>query len=100
MNILLVCSAGMSTGMIVKKMQAAAEKSGIDSKIWAVGDSVADQHIPEADVVLIGPQVRFLLEKIKAMAGGKPVASIDMRDYGTMNGEKILNDAIKMLEDK
>ena len=40
-NILLVCSAGMSTSMMVKKMQEAAEEKKIEAEIWAVGDADA-----------------------------------------------------------
>ena len=49
------------------------------------------------DVMLLGPQVRFLESKMKAIAGGKPVAVIDMQAYGTMNGAKVLEQALKLL---
>ncbi len=97
-NILLVCSAGMSTGMIVKKMEAVAAEEGIEAKIWAVGDSVSAEHIPNADVVLVGPQVRFLVKKLQEMAGNKPVKAIDMADYGKMDGKKILHMAIDLID--
>lgn len=99
MNILLICSAGMSTSMMVKKMQEAAAAKGIDATIWAVGDAQGGENIPKADIVLLGPQVRFLLNKTQEMAGSKPVMVMDMMNYGTMNGAKILDDAIKKLEE-
>ena len=34
-NILLVCNAGMSTSMLVQKMQAAAKEQGIEATIQA-----------------------------------------------------------------
>ena len=41
MNILLCCSAGMSTSLLVTKMEAAAKARGLEGKIWAVsGDAV------------------------------------------------------------
>lgn len=98
MNILLVCSAGMSTSMMVKKMQEAAAAKGLDAEIWAVGDAQASENIPKADIVLLGPQVRFLLKKTEEMAAPKPVMVMDMMNYGTMNGAKILEDALKKLE--
>ena len=94
MNILLICSAGMSTSMVVKKMQSAAEQKGIEATIWAVGDAETKDNIAKADVIMLGPQVRFMKEKIEGQAGGKPVLVIDMMDYGRMNGEKILEDAL------
>ena len=35
-TIMLVCSAGMSTSLLVTKMQKAAEEQGIDTDIFAV----------------------------------------------------------------
>ncbi|MFI3212288.1 MAG: PTS sugar transporter subunit IIB [Eubacteriales bacterium] len=96
-KILLVCSAGMSTSIVVKKMEAAAQAKGIEAKIWAVGDALAKDNVGEADIIMLGPQVKYLLEKMKGIAGDKPVGVIDMRDYGMMNGEAILNKALEMI---
>ncbi|MGC4431352.1 PTS sugar transporter subunit IIB, partial [Streptococcus suis] len=35
-HIMLVCNAGMSTSMLVTKMQKAAEETGGEATIWAV----------------------------------------------------------------
>ena len=94
MNILLICSAGMSTSMVVKKMQEAAAQKGIEATIWAVGDAETATNIGKADVIMLGPQVRFMKDRIEGLAEGKPVLVIDMADYGRMNGEKILEDAL------
>ncbi len=93
-HILLVCSAGMSTSMLVAKMQEAAQKEGLEVDIIAVSEAEAAKNIEVADVVLLGPQIRFMLNKLKAMAGDKPVDVINMADYGTMNGAKVLKDAL------
>lgn len=97
-NILLVCSAGMSTSMMVKKMQEEALKKEIEANIWAVGDTEASRYIDRMDVMLLGPQIRFQEKKMKEIAKGKPVAVIDMNAYGTMNGERVLKQALKLLE--
>ncbi len=96
-NILLICSAGMSTSLMVKKMQDTAEARGEEVKIWAVADAAAKDNIPEADVVLLGPQIRFMLPQMKELAGDKPTEVIDMRDYALMNGEAVLNQAMNLL---
>ncbi len=61
-TIMLVCSAGMSTSLLVTKMQKAAEAKGIDSDIFAVSASDADNNLAnkDVDVLLLGPQVRFM----------------------------------------
>ncbi|MDU1483445.1 MAG: hypothetical protein E6908_11795 [Enterococcus faecalis] len=56
-TIMLVCSAGMSTSLLVTKMQKAAEDRGM----------------------------------------GIPLDVINMADYGMMNGEKVLDQAISLM---
>lgn len=96
-KILLCCSAGMSTSLMVNKMQAAAEAKGIEAEIWAVPEAEAANEAPKADCILLGPQVRFLLDKIKGVAGDTPVEVIDMVAYGMMNGEKVLEQGLKLI---
>ena len=44
------------------------------------------------------PQIRHMLNDVKKVIDGKcPVDVIDMRDYGTLRGDKILAKALKML---
>lgn len=97
-NILLICTAGMSTSIIVKKMEEVAKEKSIDVNIWAVGDALAKDNIGKADVIMLGPQVKFLLDNIKAMAKDKPVVVIEMKDYGMMNGSAILEHALNQLK--
>ena len=96
-KVLLVCAAGMSTSLMVTKMKDSAKAKGIEAEIWAVSESEAIDNLPNADVLLLGPQVRFLESKMKGLAGDKPVAVIDMQAYGTMNGEKVLEQALNLL---
>lgn len=99
---MLVCSAGMSTSLLVTKMQKAAEEKGIETDIFAVSASEADTHLAEKDVnvLLLGPQVRFMKDQFdkKVADKGIPVDVINMADYGTMNGEKVLDTALGMIK--
>ncbi|HBG68374.1 MULTISPECIES: PTS sugar transporter subunit IIB [Kandleria] len=102
-TILLVCSAGMSTSLLVTKMEAAAKEKGVETKIFALPFSDAPRVLEEVDCILLGPQVRFQkasIEKLAASrkAGQIPVDVIDMRDYGTMNGKAVLEKALSMLD--
>ncbi|MBK1811275.1 PTS sugar transporter subunit IIB [Clostridium sp. YIM B02505] len=101
-KILLVCSAGMSTSLLVEKMQEAAIKKGVECSIEATGESDVKNYINDADVVLLGPQVRFLLSQLKENLAGSniPVEIIKTVDYGTMNGEKVLQRALELIENK
>jgi len=101
-TILLVCSAGMSTSLLVTKMEAAAKEQGLERKIFALPFSDAPRVLEEVDCILLGPQVRFqkaAIEKLAASrkAGPIPVDVIDMRDYGTMNGKAVLAVAEKLI---
>ena len=58
-QILLVCSAGMSTSLLVTKMEGAAKDAGYDAKIFALPFSDAPRVLEDVDVILLGPQVIF-----------------------------------------
>lgn len=96
-KILLVCSAGMSTSLMVNKMKDAAAAKDLEVEIWAVADAEAAANVAKADIMMLGPQVRFLEKKMKEIAGATPVTVIDMQAYGTMNGAKVLGQALKIL---
>jgi len=98
-NIYLVCNAGMSTSILVKKMQEAAAKEKLDDvHIEAFSVEVLDQRVDTADCVLLGPQIRHMLGDVKKVVNGKcPVDVIDMRDYGMIRGDKVLAKAMKMM---
>ncbi|MCD7893178.1 MAG: PTS sugar transporter subunit IIB [Erysipelotrichaceae bacterium] len=100
MKILLVCNAGMSTSMLVQRMEKAAKEDGIEAEIKAVPFTEAEKMIADWDVILLGPQVRHQLKSLEKKAEGiTPVAVIDMRDYGTMNGENVLKAALKIVSE-
>ena len=101
-TIMLVCSAGMSTSLLVTKMQKAAEAQGIESDIFAVSASEADANLANKDVnvLLLGPQVRFMKGQFeqKLAPMNIPLEVIDMKDYGMMNGENVLKQALSLIE--
>lgn len=94
MNILLVCSAGMSTSILVEKMRSEAVARGLDATIEAVPESRLKEHTM-MDVILIGPQVRYLENKIRT-AVNVPVAVIDNMAYGLMKGDQVLDQALSL----
>ncbi|WP_288226204.1 PTS sugar transporter subunit IIB [uncultured Enterococcus sp.] len=100
-TIMLICNAGMSTSMLVTKMQKAAEKQGLDVDIFAIAAAEATNKLEQRkiDTVLLGPQVRFMQKQFeeKLTPLGTPVEVINMTDYGMMNGEKVLNQAVSMI---
>ena|SRR5690625_3279772 len=101
MNIILVCSAGMSTSMLVNKMVKEAEDRSLPAAIKAIAESELKNHVDQLDVVLIGPQVRYLEKKVKAQVEplGVKVDIIDQRAYGLIQGDKVLDQAIALMEE-
>lgn len=99
-NIILMCSQGMSTSMMVQRMKEVAEKIGYECEISAYSVSDIDEVKKNADIILLGPQVRFQMKKLASKCEGIPMAVIDQSDYGTMNGEKVLKQARKLMEDE
>lgn len=100
MNILLVCAAGMSTSLLVNNMNKAAAEKGIEVTINAFPVSQVDQYGPTSDVILLGPQVRYELNNVKKKYPNIPVDMINMQDYGRMDGAKVLETALKLMENK
>ncbi|WP_440897650.1 PTS sugar transporter subunit IIB [Amphibacillus sp. Q70] len=103
-TIMLVCSAGMSTSLLVTKMEKEAERRNIEADIFAVSASEVDGVMDKKtiDVLLLGPQVRYMKAQFETKFKGEniPVDSIDMKDYGMMNGEKVLARALELIENK
>ena len=87
----------MSTSLLVTKMNQAAQAQGLEVEIAAYGVSEAKKKVDQADVILLGPQVRFLKDEFTKLAS-VPVQVIDMRAYGRMDGAQVMSDAVKALE--
>ncbi len=100
MKIYLFCDAGMSTSLMVKKMQDVAKEESIDCEIAAYSLSKIDDFAEEADVLLLGPQVKYKLNKVKEEYSHKPVECIEMVDYGMLNGKKVLEKALSLINEK
>ena len=98
--ITLVCAGGMSTSMLMKKMEKSAMEQGIEVTIVAMGEAYFPEYKGQTDVLLLGPQVSYVFDKMRAKYEpvGIKVGVIDMRDYGLMNGEKVLSTALSMLD--
>lgn len=96
-NIVLICAAGMSTSLLVKRMEKAAAETGYECKIAAYPAADASSVIPDADVVMMGPQVKYMLAKWKKEYPEKIIEAIDVRTYGMVDGAKALEQAKKAM---
>lgn len=100
LKIALVCQHGASTGICVEKMKQAAAKDNIECTIAAYPDSEMGTLVQLADCILLGPQIGFkkntFIEKYPEEA--ERIMVIPAMDFGMMNGEKILKDALNLIE--
>lgn len=98
-TIMLVCNAGMSTSLLVSKMQKAAEADGVSAHIFATAAADAENSLKNEhpDILMLGPQVRYMLNQYKNELD-IPVEVINMQDYGLMNGENVLKRALTVLD--
>ncbi len=92
-NIVLICNAGVSTGMLAKKIQQASNGT---MSVKAYGEAEYQDYLDNVDMVLVGPQIRHLLPDIKASVSC-PVQSIAPQYYGMMNGKAVYKDIVKVI---
>ena len=88
----------MSTSLLVTNGKG-SQKRGLDTKIWVSTDA-ALRNMEEADVVLLGPQIRFMANDMKKKAEkfGLNVEVIPSVDYGMCNGASVLDLALKLIK--
>ncbi|WP_283272543.1 PTS sugar transporter subunit IIB [Spiroplasma sp. SV19] len=96
-RILLSCSFGFSTSILVKKMENYFKTKSYPFTVEALNETSAISVIENYDVILIGPQVSYLLKKFKAAANEQiPVYIMETRSYGLQKVDLIIE---KMLAD-
>ncbi|MFW0760983.1 PTS sugar transporter subunit IIB [Staphylococcus cohnii] len=92
MKVIMVCSGGMSSSMIVDAVKKEAAKENFDLEIVAVGTEAFENEIADYDLGLVAPQVRHRLDKFKKIgeAVNKPVDVIVPMGYTPIGAPKIL----------
>jgi PTS system cellobiose-specific IIB component len=88
-KILLICAGGMSTGILMKKMEKYAAEQGFGLQIEAVGMSAYEEVYKNYDVILLGPQVSYKKAEIEEVTK-MPIAVIAAYDYAIGNVANIM----------
>lgn len=97
MKVLLVCAGGMSTSILMKKMEKYAAANGIEPfEIAAVGLGAYRDVCDNYDCILMGPQVGYQKDSVASSTGMK-VDVIAPADYGIGNCENIFKQIDKLL---
>jgi Phosphotransferase system cellobiose-specific component IIB len=100
-NIVLVCVEDLSTGRLAVKMREVAKEKNIEATINSYSYLEVEKHLDDADVVLVGPQIKFKLDKIKDKCDKLkiPVEVMNTFDFGMIKSENLLNRALKIIEE-
>ncbi|MFO7172552.1 MAG: PTS sugar transporter subunit IIB [Bacillota bacterium] len=98
MKILLVCAGGMSTSIVMKKLQKYSDEHGLGLEhIEARGLDDYQEVYQKFDVILLGPQVSHKKAEIQKTVGDKPVGVIAPADYALANAENIFKQVKQLL---
>ena len=97
---LLVCSFGMSTSFLTKKVNDLAAEHNVPITFFAKSENALEGELDSVDCILIGPQLAYMEESILQRVNGKvPVEKIDPAVFGRMNAAAILKQAVHMLRE-
>ncbi len=99
MKILLVCAGGMSTSILMKKMEEYWKQQGEELEIKAVGLSEYKEAADKFDIIMVGPQVAYRIKEIKENTG-LPCEAIPSLDYAVSNCPNIMKLAKKLFSEK
>ncbi|WP_431607829.1 PTS sugar transporter subunit IIB [Spiroplasma endosymbiont of Ammophila pubescens] len=86
----------MSTSILVKKMKEAAEIMNVDVHVEAKAMAEAQSVLENYDVILLGPQVKYIENNIKSMTK-KPVSVIPANVYALGKGKEALELALQLI---
>lgn len=96
MNVLIVCSVGMSSSAIVKKLRDEVQKKGLPFKVGSCSVNQLDQYSHQASVILLSPHTIHVREELVKKHPNIKIEDIPMKVYGNQDIEQI----IKLIERK
>lgn len=98
-KILLLCGAGISTSMLLSKLEEAGSALGkSEYEFEATTIEQADKYVPEADVVLVAPQIKFQIGSLQRKYPDAKFSAMDMHMFGMIDGEAIIELAERTIE--
>ncbi|UCU26560.1 PTS sugar transporter subunit IIB [Mycoplasma anserisalpingitidis] len=102
MKVLLICSGGMSTQMLINSLEKEAKNLNIDNfSANAIGIPEMDEYQNDFDIVLVAPQVKYRFEQIEEFAKNKNklIYQIQMSEYTPLGAGKLLINIKRLMEE-
>lgn len=101
-TILLICTSGITTGLLVKNTQQAVDERGLDIYVYSAPAILAEQIIQtqHVDCLMIGPQSKHEVNRLKDFLNYKsvPYKLISKKDFETLDGEAVLEESLKIMD--
>ena len=93
MKVVLVSYSGTSASILKDRMSAWAHANLVEAEIIISSLSGLDEGKEDADIVLVGPQVRCAFASVR-----ERVLAVDTRDFGMAKGDRVMQEAIAEIE--
>lgn len=90
MKIILLCSTGFSTSLVMKSIQTTIKEEQLPYEIFAHAICEAGSVCKDCDVILLSPQVRFNEAKIKQLFPNKVLLLLSKNVFEQADGKAIL----------
>ena len=98
---LLICTAGITNGLLVKNVQNAADERGLDIHVYSAPAIIAEQAIQSQaiDALMIGPQSKYEIARLKDFLTYKavPYKLLSRENYEILDGEAVLEEIIALI---
>lgn len=98
-RIVLLCSAGVSTNLLVRRMEHEAARLGYPCSVSFYPIAEVGEAAEFADVLLLAPQSAHQLADVKVRFPNVPAEVIPQNLYATIDAEAILDLAQKVSGD-
>ena len=96
-RIVLFCGNGFTTAMVSKKLEKAIQAHGYNYTSAAFPYSELKDEGAKADIILLAPQIRFNLNRVKQQFPDTPVLLLDMRTYATLEGDEVMKQVVELI---
>ncbi|AKP67434.1 PTS sugar transporter subunit IIB [Companilactobacillus ginsenosidimutans] len=98
-KVLLTCGAGASSGFMAAAGRKAVKQMEADLNISAKSEAEVENYLPDIDLLLVAPHLKYKLEEVEEIAQANNVkcAVIPQQIYGMLDGKGLVNLALKEL---
>ena len=95
-RIVLICGGGITTGILLQKMTKYAEELGLKLDCSAHGiTSLNPSRFKGAKVIVMAPQVRYMVEEVESFYPEIPIKQIEFDDFVNLDAKKLLLELIE-----